>query len=468
MRIAILHPDLGIGGAERLIVDAALGLQRLGHEVHIFTSHHNPDHCFPETKKGGILTVRYIRPPFPRAILGKGHIVFAHLRQLHLTAYLLLSGKASDYDVYLVDQLSTCIPFLRRIAHKRVVFYGHFPDKLLAGGQFVEGESGRYKRLSIKAIYRMPMDWLEELTTRETDILLANSEFTARVFRNNFKTIRHDPRVVYPGINIEAYTNTRAAANADLGSIFSDRPSLVSLNRFEKKKNAALAIEAFAIVRRQLLSKRGNLSGLDKLRLILAGGFDPRLNDNVETVAHLTSLCELHSLSCVVRSAEMGLSGCNGGPGPGPGPDPDPDVILLLNFTEEQRTWLLTSPKTLALLYTPTNEHFGIIPVEGMISGLPVLACNSGGPMESIVDPDVSGQPASMRTGWLRAPDAETWSEAIMGIISLSQEERRQLSERAMRRASDVFGINKMAECMENALKEAVDMGPYLPQAQTD
>jgi len=194
------------------------------------------------------------------------------------------------------------------------------------------------------------------------------------------------------------------------------------------------------------------LNGLNKLRLILAGGFDPRLNDNLETVAHLTSLCELRSLSCVIRSTATGVSGHD--------PDPDPDVILLLNFTEEQRTWLLTSSKTLALLYTPTNEHFGIIPVEGMISGLPVLACNSGGPTESIVDPDVSGLPASMRTGWLRAPVAETWKEAIMEIISLSHEERRQLGERGMRRACDVFGLNAMAASMENALKEAAGMGP--------
>lgn len=30
MRVTVLHPDLGIGGAERLIVDAALALQTKG------------------------------------------------------------------------------------------------------------------------------------------------------------------------------------------------------------------------------------------------------------------------------------------------------------------------------------------------------------------------------------------------------------------------------------------------------
>jgi len=69
-RVAFIHPDLGIGvkypfflrtlsltivtsgGAERLVVDAALGLQALGHSVDIYTSHHDPNHSFDETNNG--------------------------------------------------------------------------------------------------------------------------------------------------------------------------------------------------------------------------------------------------------------------------------------------------------------------------------------------------------------------------------------------------------------------------------
>ena len=50
--IIFFHPDLGIGGAERLIIDAAVGLQELGHKVTIFTSHRNPQHCFEEARDG--------------------------------------------------------------------------------------------------------------------------------------------------------------------------------------------------------------------------------------------------------------------------------------------------------------------------------------------------------------------------------------------------------------------------------
>lgn len=112
----------------------------------------------------GTLKIHHIVPPFPRSLNGKLHILFAHARQLHLTSYLLRS-KAPTYDVYFVDQLSTCIPFLRTLGRTRVVFYGHFPDKLLAYGAFVEGHDIKRQGSLLKRVYRYPMDWLEEMTT---------------------------------------------------------------------------------------------------------------------------------------------------------------------------------------------------------------------------------------------------------------------------------------------------------------
>lgn len=40
------------GGAERLIVDAAVELATRGHNVHVFTSHHEKSRCFEETVSG--------------------------------------------------------------------------------------------------------------------------------------------------------------------------------------------------------------------------------------------------------------------------------------------------------------------------------------------------------------------------------------------------------------------------------
>ena len=39
----------------------------------------------------------------------------------------------------------------------------------------------------------------------QADVILANSKFTARVFKTHFPSIQSTPKVVYPGINLSAY-----------------------------------------------------------------------------------------------------------------------------------------------------------------------------------------------------------------------------------------------------------------------
>lgn len=128
---------------------------------------------------------------------------------------------------------------------------------------------------------------------------------------------------------------------------------------------------------------------------------------------------------------------------------PSPDVLFLLNFATPQRSALLSAPSTRCLLYTPANEHFGIVPVEAMACGVPVLACDSGGPTESVRD-----------AGWLRRPEPGLWAEALEEIVALPPAERAALGERTRRRARELFGMEAMARGIERALEEAVRMGP--------
>lgn len=39
----------------------------------------------------------------------------------------------------------------------------------------------------------------------QADVILANSKFTARVFKTHLPSIPSTPKVVYPGINLSAY-----------------------------------------------------------------------------------------------------------------------------------------------------------------------------------------------------------------------------------------------------------------------
>lgn len=71
-----------------------------------------------------------------------------------------------------------------------------------------------------------------------------------------------------------------------------------------------------------------------------------------------------------------------------------------------QRTLLLAACR--AVVYTPQHEHFGIVPLEAMASSRPVIAVNSGGPMESVV---------SASTGYLCEPTPAAFAEAYQQLL---------------------------------------------------
>ena len=52
LRVAFIHPDLGIGGAEQLMVNLALTCQKLGWYVKMYTPAYDPKRVFSQTKDG--------------------------------------------------------------------------------------------------------------------------------------------------------------------------------------------------------------------------------------------------------------------------------------------------------------------------------------------------------------------------------------------------------------------------------
>lgn len=59
-------------------------------------------------------------------------------------------------------------------------------------------------------------------------------------------------------------------------------------------------------------------------------------------------------------------------------------ITFLRSFSDDEKLALLDLAT--CLLYTPSNEHFGIVPIESMFMKCPVIACNSGGPLETVQD----------------------------------------------------------------------------------
>lgn len=362
--IVFLHPDLGIGGAERLVVDAALALKQKGHNVHFVTTHHDTTHCFIETKDG-TLPVTVVGDWIPRTFLGRFYALFMYLRMVYAALYVILFSELNP-DIVFCDLVSACVPVLK-LFKKRTLFYCHFPDQLLS----------RHEGF-LKNLYRAPLDWFEEKSTGCADRVLVNSGFTKTVFRDTFRSLQLVPDVLYPSTNTDFFDKMQPQNSID---DILDKPLpkncfiFLSINRYERKKNISVAIHALSTLKAHLTDEDWN-----KVRLIIAGGYDKRVSENVEYYEELKGLAtELNVLD---------------------------KVSFLKSPSDIEKLSLLRSCN--CLIYTPHNEHFGIVPLEAMYCGKPVIAVNSGGPTETV---------EHEKSGFLCEMNKESFADAMVKLI---------------------------------------------------
>ncbi|RAK71249.1 GDP-Man:Man(1)GlcNAc(2)-PP-dolichol alpha-1,3-mannosyltransferase [Aspergillus fijiensis CBS 313.89] len=448
-KITIIHPDLGIGGAERLILDVALALQNRGHRVTVYTSHRDKSHCFEEARDGTLDVRVRGNTIFPAHLGGRFHVLMAIARQVHLTLSLL--GEALDdnpdtqeveeEEVFIVDQVPACVPILKTwgatrsrrrrgsgssssssSSKQRILFYCHFPDQLLAW----RDESGGLLR-AVKTLYRAPFDWFEGWAMGAADKVVANSRFTRGVITGVFgaETLG-ELSVVYPCV--DTTVNGEKVGEKVLGEerLWGGKKILLSVNRFERKKDMALAIRAYH-----------GLGAEKRLgtRLVIAGGYDNRVQENVQYHKELDQLAT--SLGLQTATAKTVVSALS---------VPDSiDVLFLLSVPTAFRDTLLLQSKL--LLYTPVNEHFGIVPVEAMRAGIPVLASNTGGPRETIVEGE---------TGWLRdAKNDAEWTAVMDKVLyEMDPAELDRMSAVAKKRVESEFSLTAMGEKLEQEIND--------------
>jgi len=449
--VVIIHLDLGIGGAESLVLNLAKATLPADSDVYttdngegefplsefgtlsIYTTHCSPTHCYDEfcpqslrqTKSvGSLASYVHVRGAWiPRSFRLGGTALCSSLRMLYLTHRAYKENPGGN--IFVIDVLPTGVPYLVDFCHVNagVVFYCHFPDKLLT-----RDTDNHVKNLSLwktstfflflvrlRRAYRWVMDGIEEWSMSYCDLIVVNSYFTRgevqRVFPSLFRTIDYcdndasadssDDRVkvLYPSIesSLAKQKNLKNKMKSTENMLLLDDAlfvgPIVSLNRFERKKNVALLLHAYDILlQRATNSECGAVTMVSLPSLIIAGGYDPL---NVENVEHLTELRALadqilsrydlnkstlyHSNRTDAIIDDMLLQKGTDAP-----LKRGPCIVFLPSITNTRRTQLLASASV--WVYTPYLEHFGIVPLEAMDAGVPVVAVDSGGPRETIVD----------------------------------------------------------------------------------
>ena len=170
---------------------------------------------------------------------------------------------------------------------------GHYPDQLLAP-----------RASALRALYRAPFDFLEQVTTGLADGVLVNSLFTQAAFLRTFALLAAGglrPSVLYPCIAIHPSPPPPPPPPPALRV-------MLSINRFERKKLIGTAVRAFAAALAAAPPQRAA-----QWHLVVAGGYDTRVEENV---AHFEELCAL--------AAGLGLVGGGGAHARAPGRAPAP------------------------------------------------------------------------------------------------------------------------------------------------
>jgi glycosyltransferase involved in cell wall biosynthesis len=200
-----------------------------------------------------------------------------------------------------------------------------------------------------------------------------------------------DVEVLHPGVDTDRFA---------FGHGRRDDAFLVA-GRIMWQKNIELAIDAIADARR-----RGSTA-----ELVIAGAVDAKSRD------YLASL----------RERAAGLP-----------------VRFVVDPTDDELRELYQRCK--ALLFTPENEDWGIVPLEAMSCGTPVLAVDAGGPRESVVD-GVSG--------WLLPADAAAFGARMRTVETLPAAVIAEV-RRATRRRALAFGWESFTARIDAVMEATV------------
>jgi glycosyltransferase involved in cell wall biosynthesis len=287
--------------------------------------------------------------------------------------------NAAEYDFVHIDQYPDCrtvgiLPYLRRPN----VVYSHEPSPV----RYEESSCGTSlgQNSAHKGFYTSLCDVASKLSipvrnrrdiiqTKLAHLVLANSYFSKEVL---FQRYGCHSKVCYPGVNCSAFGL----------AVLPVEPMVLSAGRIIRLKQHHLVIEAVALIERT-----------QRPRVIIA------------TPEHIERSVDPGYSDELVRLAK------------------DRDVDLTVRYRPSELDLAGLYSQALALVFVPIMEPFGLVAIEAMASGTPVIGIKEGAIRESVIDGT---------TGILVDRDA---GQIAAAIIQLQQhkEMRDEMSRQAVK-----------------------------------
>ncbi|MCX6723469.1 MAG: glycosyltransferase [Candidatus Staskawiczbacteria bacterium] len=342
MKIALYYPWIYLkSGAEKTILEM---VKNSRHEFTIFTNHFEPINTYVEYNNLKIIKLADI--PVERSYY-----------KVCYAAFKIIAQKISinNYDALIVasEGLGDFIVFRNHCPKIPIICYCHTPLKITHDNitRQIYLDKHQFKKpffIFFEKVFR----FLDKIAWRRYAYIFCNSQEV----KNRILKARLAPatniEILHPGVDLTSIKPTWQYDNYFL------QPS-----RIKWYKNTALAVEAF---------KKFYLENQDlrKFKLIIASQVDKASKPYYEYLLALSR--DIENIQIISN----------------------PDDELYKNLFQN----------AYAILHTTFNEDWGIVPLEAMAYGKPVIAVNQGGPTESIIDKE---------TGFLVNPNAQEFSKAM-------------------------------------------------------
>jgi len=239
------------------------------------------------------------------------------------------SFDLSEYDL-VISSTNAYFAKAVKVPNGKHLCYCHTPSRSLWGyttmSDWQKNPLTKFFGILINHYLRV----VDYYLAQDVDLFIANSKETQKRIK---KFYRRDSKVIYPPVNIPAKISEKSFKKSKKDSEVSARNSIkyyLYVNRLALAKHPELAIE----VCNQL-----------KLPLKIVG--EGKLRGRLEEMA-------------------------------------GPTIEFLGHVADEELPALYSGAR--ALIYPVEDEDFGIVPVEAMGYGVPVIAHASGGPLETVLD----------------------------------------------------------------------------------